>query len=69
MVQIHSPRPFLLEPVIYRQTYSRRPPGVGPGGLRFRRMRRPLYVLVAQSLHQCAQTGVFCTKVGRRIRT
>src|SRR5467141_2041298 len=29
----------ILEPVIYRQTYSRRPPGVEPGGLRFKSNR------------------------------
>ena len=39
MVQIHSPRPFLLEPIIYRHTYSRGPSGLGPGGPRFKSNR------------------------------
>jgi hypothetical protein len=39
MVQIHSPRPFLLEPIIYRHTCSGRPPGLGPGGPRFKSNR------------------------------
>jgi hypothetical protein len=32
MVQIHSPRPYLVEPIIYRLIRRHRPPGRGPGG-------------------------------------
>src|SRR5271156_2302183 len=35
-VQILSPRPLPLEPIIYRFAYRRRPPGLGPGGRRFK---------------------------------
>jgi hypothetical protein len=39
MVQIHSPRPLLLEPAIYRLTNSRGAPGPGPGGRWFKSIR------------------------------
>jgi len=32
MVQIHSPRPLLLEPTVYRHTNGWGAPGRGPGG-------------------------------------
>jgi hypothetical protein len=39
MVQIHSPRPSPVEPILYRHANRRRPPDVGPGGLRFKSKR------------------------------
>jgi hypothetical protein len=39
VVQIHSPRPFLLEPIIYSHTHGGSAPGIGPGCRRFKFIR------------------------------
>ena len=59
MVQIHSPRPFLLEPIVYGQTYSRRPPGVGPGGRRSK-SNRPDHGIARSLIGLHLDCEVFC---------
>jgi hypothetical protein len=59
MVQIHSPRPFLLGPVIYRQTYKPLTPCVGPGGRRSK-SNRPDHAIARTLIGLHFYCEVFC---------
>ena len=57
MVQIHSPRPLLLEPAIYRLTNSRGAPGPGPGGQRSKSFRGDDYFASRFNNLRCVLTS------------